>query len=414
MKITIHRGFNQIDGCITEIATETSKILIDLGHNLPKGNQPGKDEFANKAVIEKLTDGVSAIFYTHYHGDHVELFKYVPDHVEQYIGTIAKQVMLCKYEILSKSGNIENVTPADFEKLNSFRTFCATQKITNGDITVTPYFVSHSACDAFMFLIEAGGKRVLHTGNFRGHGYLGKGLMPTIEKYILQQPVNALITEGTMLPRKSEKVRHERDIQHEATKLMQKYKYVFVFCSSTDIDRLAAFYQASMTTGRSFICDEYQKDVLKIFTNTAGTKSDLYKFDKAYYYKHGHQQQLKLIKSKGFCMLIRSKYFNQVEELLEQLPAEQTLLIYSMWSGYIKDGENQNPDYVRLWERFEHKEALHTSGHASPETLAEVCNLINPTTAIIPIHSEHSKDFAKLDISEELKNKVTTSTVIEI
>lgn len=31
MKVTIHRGINQIGGCITEIATSNTRILIDLG-----------------------------------------------------------------------------------------------------------------------------------------------------------------------------------------------------------------------------------------------------------------------------------------------------------------------------------------------------------------------------------------------
>ena len=74
MKITIHRGIDQIGGCITEIATETTKIFIDLGHNLPKGNNPVEDENANKETIEKLTKDCSAIFYSHYHGDHIDLY----------------------------------------------------------------------------------------------------------------------------------------------------------------------------------------------------------------------------------------------------------------------------------------------------------------------------------------------------
>ncbi|PKP47261.1 MAG: hypothetical protein CVT94_11970 [Bacteroidetes bacterium HGW-Bacteroidetes-11] len=37
MKITIHRGIDQIGGCITEIATDNKRILIDLGQNLPDG-----------------------------------------------------------------------------------------------------------------------------------------------------------------------------------------------------------------------------------------------------------------------------------------------------------------------------------------------------------------------------------------
>lgn len=38
VKIIIHRGINQIGGCITEIATNTARILIDLGQNLPDNN----------------------------------------------------------------------------------------------------------------------------------------------------------------------------------------------------------------------------------------------------------------------------------------------------------------------------------------------------------------------------------------
>lgn len=44
MKITIHRGQNQIGGCITEIESGSgTRILIDLGHNLPEGDTPSED-----------------------------------------------------------------------------------------------------------------------------------------------------------------------------------------------------------------------------------------------------------------------------------------------------------------------------------------------------------------------------------
>ena len=35
MNIIVHRGLDQIGGCITEISTETSRVFIDFGHNLP-------------------------------------------------------------------------------------------------------------------------------------------------------------------------------------------------------------------------------------------------------------------------------------------------------------------------------------------------------------------------------------------
>lgn len=94
MKITIHRGIDQIGGCITDIATKKARILIDLGQNLPDGEGVIHDDLANRESIENLTRGVDAVFYTHYHGDHLGLFNLVPDNINQYIGKVAKRVAL--------------------------------------------------------------------------------------------------------------------------------------------------------------------------------------------------------------------------------------------------------------------------------------------------------------------------------
>ncbi len=181
MKIIIHRGIDQIGGCITEIATSKARILIDLGQNLPNGEGVVQDNFANHNFIEKLTEGIDAIFYTHYHGDHLGLFHLVPEMIQQYIGKAAKRVTLCKYERLSYIKGREEISANETAEIERMHTFEPQQAIEIGDIRVIPYLVSHSAYDAYMFLIEVNGKRILHTGDFRGHGYLSKGLLPTIE-----------------------------------------------------------------------------------------------------------------------------------------------------------------------------------------------------------------------------------------
>lgn len=63
--------------------------------------------------------------------------------------------------------------------------------------------------------------------------------------------------------------------------------------------------------------------------------------------------------------------------------------------------------FVDLFPNFEY---LHTSGHATTDTLAEVCRTVNPRTAIIPIHREKDSDFAALDIGDELRGRVTTAS----
>jgi ribonuclease J len=185
LEIIIHRGIDQIGGCITEIATANARILIDLGQNLPDGEGNVDDDFANADSIENLTKGVDAIFYTHYHGDHLGLFHLVPETINQFIGSVAKRVALCKHQRLAFIKGREEQSAKEISRIEAMHPFDPKQAIEISDIRITPYFVSHSAYDAFMFLIEAEGKRILHTGDFRGHGYLSKGLLPTIEKYIL-------------------------------------------------------------------------------------------------------------------------------------------------------------------------------------------------------------------------------------
>jgi len=308
MKITIHRGIDQIGGCITEIATEKTRILIDLGQNLPDGEGVVKDDFANLESIDKITKNINAIFYTHYHGDHLGLFHFLADNINQYIGKVAKRVVLCKHQQLSYIKGREVISANEIAKIEQMQTFEAEQLIEIGDIKIKPYFVSHSAYDSYMFLIEANGKRILHTGDFRGHGYLSKGLLPTIENLILKQgKIDFLITEGTMLSRLDERVRHENELKSDIVELMKQYKNVFVMCSSTDMERLATFHAANQEIGsRPFVCDDFQKKVLEIFSDTAGRKSSLFDFKEPFSFWKKNTKLIKWMQDKGFCILVRA------------------------------------------------------------------------------------------------------------
>lgn len=53
MQITIHRGINQIGGCITEISTQTTRIFVDMGENLP-GNGVLLSEEEKRKYVESL------------------------------------------------------------------------------------------------------------------------------------------------------------------------------------------------------------------------------------------------------------------------------------------------------------------------------------------------------------------------
>ena len=261
MKITIHRGINQIGGCITKVQSASgTKILIDLGHNLPDAEGPVEDEYDVPENLDRLLDGVSAVFYTHYHGDHLAFEAAVAERgVDQYLGRLAKRVKQKFYAHMQNIpvDSLKQKYKSAFQAVGGFKEYRADKPVTVGDIKITPYYVSHSAADAYMFVIECDGKKILHTGDFRGHGYLGKYLKGVLSKFIVRKNIDVLITEGTMLSRNDVRMMSEEDLRQKAYELMSGYKYAFVLCSSTDPDRLASFYQATRHQGRPFIADGY-------------------------------------------------------------------------------------------------------------------------------------------------------------
>lgn len=334
MTITIHRGINQIGGCITEIASASgTKILIDLGHNLPEGENRDNDPLDKAENIDPILDGVDAVFYTHSHGDHVGFEAYVASkNIPQYIGKLSKRLMLLL------RGNILYYHPtpelrASKKAIENFSTYEAAKLVKVGDIIVTPYYVSHSSPDAYMFVVECDGHAVLHTGDFRDHGYRGKGLEPTIQKYIVPRHIDVLITEGTMLGRDDGRMISEVQLCEQATELMRKYKYVFFMCSTQDADRISSINQATdIVRGRRMLVDGYQYKVLEAFEEELGQgKYFRYQYNRKCYYRKHWDYVLDKDCKRGFTMLVRNNrnMRKSLDEMMPLLDTHQCCLVYS-------------------------------------------------------------------------------------
>lgn len=411
MRITIHRGIDQIGGCITEISTAHTKIIIDLGSNLPGSN--GR-EFT-KQEIEDITQNADGIYYTHFHGDHVGLSSFVPYNIAHYIGEGAKEVNICKYTVLASH---DSKYKRDLMVAQNMRTYQEAHRYNvgeKGEIFITPFFVDHSAFNSYMFLIEADHRKILHTGDFRGHGYLSKGLMKILQ--VKAQNIDILITEGTMLSRLDERVDHECTIKTGAIKLLKKDNcphYLFALCSSTDMDRLASFHAACKETGAKFLCDAYQKSVLDIFTKYAAKHSELFNFDDDTTIVLGNGCNFdKDLRPHGFIMPVRaSSQLDFVRKMLFYFPNAE--LIYSIWKGYYigtEEQKNKNViDFVNLFHGNYHY--LHTSGHADVETLEDVCRITNPSIGVIPIHKDRNTRYEDLSVANVV-NVISKTTTID-
>lgn len=376
MQIVIHRGARQIGGCCTEIRTGQARILIDFGDELP---EPG--QVSRPLELEGVTYGkpdCGGMFFTHYHGDHVGQFRRILPGIPLYMGAAAKEIFSLYQQRIAA-----HRPAAVTETLSAIRPLHTLGSVWVENIKVTPLSVDHSAYDSYMFLIETEEKRILHTGDYRLHGFRGKGVLTALEKYVGQ--VDVLITEGTTLSRAGQETVTEGNLEHRAIELLRENKYVFLFCSSTNIDRLAAFFAAAKKAGRRFVCDSYQKSILDVVTRYSGEKSPLYNFSRVLTYG---QNLLPMMEEKGFCMPIRGGEWARL--LVEWFDPRHSLLIYSMWPGYLE----RDPDLKKFVEH-QNWTILHASGHGSPEQIKAVCDTVRPRLGIIPIHTDAPEHLSK-------------------
>ncbi len=450
--INIFRG-NQIGGCVTVISAivngETHRIMIDYGSSLEE-NDEGEDFY-----YPWDSEPVDAVFFTHYHGDHVGRLMEIPKNIPIYIGETARQVMINIHGVLSKLDSRVGEAHKqalkvmqDNDRVHTFRwngRFYDHIKDIPG-FKIEPYSVDHSAYDAYMFLIEAddpdsdtGKKVILHTGDFRGHGRRGKAIIPMIKKYILKggkRKVNSLIIEGTMMSRTDEQILTETDMMWEAAKYLMGHRYAFLICSSTNLDSLASFYQAAQIAAHPYgrylyTYNDYLATQLKTFSETAGAFSDVYQFknvyklepDKELYslkWKNSRTQK-ELMEITGFLAIIKpedwcEKFIDPfIQDYKDKKIDQMPVIIYSMWDGYVREyniGQNgeriENNAKKQKWIDFLKKQEakgveirhLHTSGHASLQMLADVIKTVAPADEIRPIHTEHPEMFEMLDIGE--------------
>ena len=193
MKITVHRGADQIGGCVTEYEHKGWKLFVDYGEQLP-GTQK-----SNPLEIEGLTKGdltKSALLITHYHGDHIGCMKELPKELPLYIGKLGRDIQLALSEHLSYVDENQHMI---IERLNTSREFSPGQLFSIGPFNVMPVTIDHSAFDAYAFKIEADDVSVFHTGDFRTHGFRSKKLRKMLEQYVGE--VDYVVCEGTNVSR---------------------------------------------------------------------------------------------------------------------------------------------------------------------------------------------------------------------
>lgn len=414
MKLIIHRGAREIGGSCVELATDDSRIIIDFGMPLVDSElQPfdsksisGKsiEELKGKKILPDIQglykndkSQINAILISHSHLDHYGLLDFANIDILVYISQGAKELIDVSNIFLNKNIHLVNT-----HIINHLTPFCI------NDFTITPYLVDHSAFDAYAFLIEAEGKKVFYSGDFRNHGRKA-GLF----KKIIENPPNnidCILMEGSMLGRSEMAYKNEKGVEAEIVKILKEQNNItFLFSSSQNIDRLVSAYRACLKTGTTFVIDIYTAYILqklkaisekipqfdwekmrvKFFRwhaerlADAGHKELLYIYNK----QKIEMDEINEKKNKVLMLARDNSIFPYIVQNLNDI--EGAKIIYSMWEGYLTD---EFTNFCRD-KKIEIKQ-VHTSGHAVLNDLQCFAKALSPKQ-LVPIHTFESARYSE-------------------
>lgn len=413
MNLTIHRGTNEIGGICIEIQSGKSKILLDFG--MPLVNKSGEsfnfkqyedlsiNEFIKNGILPNIANAyseksdISGVVISHPHGDHYGLMQFLNKDIPVFLGKATHEILKLNNIFLYQNNTIEK--PNYFEKSKPFQI---------GEFNITAYWNDHSAFDSYSFLIEANGKSIFYSGDFRGHGRKEKAYKWFTHN--VPKNVDCLLIEGTTIGRATNKFKTENEIEQELAEIFKKSDYInYIYTSSQNIDRIISLYKACLKSGKIFVVDVYTANVLNVLSEFAKLPTPLkgYEQIKVLFpnrittglFKRGLGELAnKFAKSKitkdeisknpsDFVVIVRPSMKND----LDKITTDKGNLIYSMWEGYKE--QSSTKDFLDwLTSRNFAIIDIHTSGHADIETLKEFADSINPKT-IIPIHTFNKQDY---------------------
>ena len=382
MKICIKRGSHEIGGSCVEITADNGKrLLVDCGLPLD----------APEASAELMPDLRGplpcGLLVSHAHADHYALAQWLDARVPVYIGKTAQKLIettnLYSPQKCELKNTVDILPWRPFTVADTFR--------------VWPYWVDHSAYDAYAFLIEADGKRVFYTGDFRAHGRINM----CVERLIAKPPgrINVLLMEGSMLGRGEGKSQNEEALEAQFENVFRETKtkgVAAVMASSTNLNRLVTLYKAAVRTGRELVVPPHV-GLLTMATGNPNLPNFKYfksfkKWDERDTRDHAVLPGAVLAEPGRYVVLLKTAITEAM--LANGLFCADASFVYSMWGGYKKQ-EQMATMLAKIKRTGTRMDDIHTSGHADVPTLKRFAAAMN-ADRIVPIHTEHPERYREL------------------
>lgn len=428
MRITIHRGTHEIGGNCIEVASNNTRIILDVGmplfndHREPLDSsvlrRQSPEELRESGVLppvpglfDKSGPSPDAILLSHAHEDHTGLLRHSSNEIPVYASVGTSKMMLAGAKFAGQPS-----LPSDRHRELRSGT---TEQI--GNFKVTAFSVDHSIYGAQAFLIEVEGKTVLYSGDLRMHGRK-PGMHRSLIEAVQNRSIDVFLMEGTHISHRDHwdhRDQNEYQLENEIVRHIQSASgLVLASFSPQHVDRLVGFFRAAKKTNRVFVADAYTAFVMHLIASeisvprpesSEGVRVFFPKFfEESYQQKQLEKHFLLMSPARIGMDEIRSNPSRYVmlfrPSMLEsdfgrRLP-DGSRCVYSRWTGYL-----DRPDWQPV------KEALacvngdlieaHTSGHIFYDDIVDLVNQIN-AKSVIPIHTFEPEKFSAISPSVKL------------
>ncbi len=422
MKLTIHRGADEVGGSCVEVTHQGTRLVLDLGLPLFDKDRKAADSFRfRRMTLDALqAEGIlppvaglfeldcpaaerpGAILLSHAHLDHTGLVDFSHPAIPIYASRGTSKMMLAG-KLFARQPELPR---------ERFRELVPGDPVTIGAITVTAYGVDHSIHGAVGLLLEADGESLFYTGDLRMHGLHHLDMSRLLFR-LRRKQLDTLLVEGTHLGLPTRDPRPEMQVESDIDRLVAEAKGLVLACTSPQhVDRLTSFYRAAQSSGREFAVDLYSAFVMHL----ASSETDLPRPTR----ENGVRVFLPKAVTKGGRLQRYGKLIQRygddaipVREILAepkryvctfresmlrldmggQLPPG-TLCLYGLWSGYLEQ-ESWKPVQAALDQAGGRLEIVHSTGHLLEEDIRRFVRTVG-AKRVVPIHTFEPEHFEGL------------------
>jgi ribonuclease J len=414
MRACIHRGAREIGGSCVEVEHDRFRLILDLGRPL----ESARDDGTGLPLLRELAwpqigarnGWLSGVVVSHGHVDHWGL-----------VPLIDKEI-----PIICGEGTARTLHAASFftpDERVDFRPrwlLKDRESIEVGPFRLTPYLMDHSAFDAYMVLVEAGGRRLLYSGDVRAHGRKGK----LFERFVASPPadVDAMLLEGTHVRETSQVttagVASEFDVENSCVQLFRDTPGIVLACySPLNVDRLVSLYKAARRSSRVFVMDLYAATVMatrrdalpqaewdgvRVFvprSQRARVKRQrAFELTDAVRRRRIYPEDLRA-KAGELVMTCRA---SMLGDLRSARCLERAVGVWSLWPGYLEEPAGAEFE-AQLAADGIGLHRIHASGHATVADLQRLAEAVRPK-ALVPIHTQAPQRFPEFFVDVERHN----------